>query len=139
MRYEQQCEGKVMATIALTKENFEQTVLAGGTVLVDCWAEWCGPCRRFGPIFEEVSEDFTDVVFGKLDTESNQEIAAALNISSIPTVMVFRDGIMVHRSSGVMDKRQLADLVTQAQALDMDQVRQQIEAQQNPPEKTQRF
>ncbi|MFC5938344.1 thioredoxin [Corynebacterium choanae] len=128
-----------MATIALTKENFEQTVLAGGTVLVDCWAEWCGPCRRFGPIFEEVSEDFTDVVFGKLDTESNQEIAAALNISSIPTVMVFRDGIMVHRSSGVMDKRQLADLVTQAQALDMDQVRQQIEAQQNPPEKTQRF
>ena len=128
-----------MSTVELNATNFETTVTAGGITLVDCWAAWCGPCRRFGPVFEEVSEAYDDVTFGKLDTEHNQEIAAALNISSIPTVMVFRDGVMVYRSSGAMDKRSLTQLVDETRNLDMDEVRKKIEHKQSAPKKTRRF
>ena len=128
-----------MATIDVTEETFEATVTGEGLVLVDCLAAWCGPCRQFGPVFEKVSNKHPDVVFAKLDTEHNQSIAAALEITSIPTLLVFRDGILIHRQSGSLPVAALEDLVSQAQALDMDEVRRQIEAENNPPEPTKRF
>ena len=115
-----------MATFTLTQENFEQTVSAGGIVLVDFWATWCGPCRQFGPIFEEASEKYPDIVFGKIDTDDQQQLAMAAQITSIPTLMVFRDGIVVFRQSGALPLSALEDLISQVQNLDMDEVRKQI-------------
>ena len=115
-----------MATVTLTQENFEQTVSAGGIVLVDSWATWCGPCRQFGPIFEEASEKYPDIVFGKVDTDDQQQMAMAAQITSIPTLMVFRDGIVVFRQSGALPLSALEDLISQVQNLDMDEVRKQI-------------
>ena len=115
-----------MATVTLTQENFEQTVSAGDIVLVDFWATWCGPCRQFGPIFEEVSEKFTDVVFGKIDTDDQQQLAMAAQITSIPTLMAFRDGIAVFRQSGALPLSALEDLINQIRNLDMDDVRKKI-------------
>lgn len=115
-----------MATVTLTQENFEQTVSASGIVLVDFWATWCGPCRQFGPIFEEASEKYPDIVFGKIDTDDQQQLAMAAQITSIPTLMVFRDGIVVFRQSGALPLSALEDLISQVQNLDMDEVRKQI-------------
>ena len=115
-----------MATVTLTQENFEQTVSAGGIVRVDFWATWCGPCRQFGPIFEEASEKYPDIVFGKIDTDDQQQLAMAAQITSIPTLMVFRDGIVVFRQSGALPLSALEDLISQVQNLDMDEVRKQI-------------
>ncbi len=121
-----------MATINLTSEQFESTVTADGIVFVDFWAEWCGPCKMFGPIFEEASEQHPDVTFVKVDTEAEQEIAQALQIRSIPTLMIFRDGIQLFSQPGALPAKALEDLIGQVKALDMDEVRAEIEKQKTP-------
>ena len=115
-----------MATVDLTTDQFERTIMDGGTVLVDFWAGWCGPCRMFAPTYEAVSEDHADVTFAKVDTEAEQQLAAQLGIQSIPTLMAFRDGILLYREAGALPKAALEDLVGQVKALDMDDVRRQI-------------
>jgi thioredoxin 1 len=115
-----------MATTELTAENFERTVLDNDTVFVDFWAEWCGPCQRFGPVYEDVSEQHDGIVFAKVDTEAEQALAAAVNITSIPTLMAFRDGILVFRQPGALPKESLQSLISQVGALDMDAVRAQL-------------
>lgn len=116
-----------MATTTLTKDTFTSTVDQEGVVLIDFWADWCGPCKRFGPIFEEASDRHEDVVFAKVDTEEERALAGALQISSIPTLMGFRDGILVFRQPGLISGGQLDDLVGQIKALDMEEVKKQYE------------
>lgn len=118
-----------MATVALTKETFEQTIQDNDTVIVDFWAEWCGPCRSFAPTFEAASEEHTDIVFGKVDTEDQQELAQTFGIRSIPTLMVFRDQVILYAQPGALPGNLLEDLIGQVKALDMDEVRTQIAAQ----------
>ncbi|MEV4701726.1 thioredoxin [Actinoplanes sp. NPDC049316] len=118
-----------MSTTALTMETFERTVSADGIVLVDWWASWCGPCRRFAPVFEQASERHTDIVFAKVDTEAEQNLAAAARISSIPTLMVFRDGIMVFSQPGALPATALEGLITAVREIDMDEVRDKIAQQ----------
>ena len=115
-----------MATLELTKENFESTVSGDGIVLVDFWAAWCGPCRMFAPVFEEASDKHADIVFGKLDTEDQQQLAAAANLRSIPTLMAFRDGILVFAQAGALPAPSLEQLIGAVRDLDMDDVRRQI-------------
>ncbi len=115
-----------MATVDLTHDTFEQTIVDNDIVFVDFWAEWCGPCRMFAPWYEEVSEAHDDVVFAKIDTEHEQALAASFNIRSIPTLMAFRDNIVVFAQPGALPKDALEDLVGQVKALDMDDVRRQI-------------
>ncbi|WP_124053843.1 thioredoxin [Arcanobacterium ihumii] len=114
-----------MATFEVTSQNFGETV-EEGTVLLDFWAAWCGPCRQFGPVFEDASERHPDIKFGKVDTEAQADLAQAFNVMSIPTLMVFRDGIRIYEGAGALDKNALDDLINQAQKLDMDEVRKQI-------------
>ena len=114
-----------MATIAIDKESFETTVQSG-IVLVDWWAAWCGPCRAFAPTFEAASEAHPDVVFGKVDTDAQPELSAGFGIRSIPTLMVFRDGILLFAQPGVLPAAALEELIGKVRALDMDDVRRQI-------------
>ena len=115
-----------MAVVELTKENFEQIITSSPTVVVDYWAPWCGPCRGFAPVFERVAEANPDVVFAKVDTDAQQEIAAHFQIRSIPTLMVFRDQIIVFSQPGALPQNALEQVVAKAKELDMDEVRQQI-------------
>jgi thioredoxin 1 len=116
-----------MATTNLTAETFEETVTKDGIVLIDFWAEWCGPCKMFGPVFEEVSERHTDAVFAKVDTEAEQSLAGGLGIASIPTLMIFRDGVLVFRQPGALPPQTLEQLITAVRDLDMEDVRRQID------------
>src|SRR5215470_4251441 len=111
-----------MATVELTAENFESVIGGADLALVDFWAAWCGPCRMFGPIFEQASEEYPDAVFGKVDTEAQQELAASFGISSIPTLMIIRDNVVLYAQPGAA----LEELITKARELDMDEVRASI-------------
>lgn len=115
-----------MATVDLTAETFESTVDSDKLVLVDWWAAWCGPCRMFAPVYEAASEKYPDVVFGKVDTEAEQELSAQAGISSIPTLMIFREGVLLFAQPGALPGNALDDLITQARALDMDEVRAEL-------------
>ncbi|MCB9676017.1 MAG: thioredoxin [Alphaproteobacteria bacterium] len=115
-----------MATQEVTGENIQATVDENGIVLLDFWASWCGPCRAFAPTFEAASERHADVVFGKIDTEANQALAGQLQITGIPTLMAFREGVLVFRQAGALPPAALEDLITQVKALDMEEVRKKI-------------
>jgi thioredoxin 1 len=115
-----------MATVELTAENFESTIEGAGLALVDFWAEWCGPCRMFGPVFERVSEQHPDAVFGKVDTDAQEALAGSFGISSIPTLMIIRDNVIVYAQPGALPEAALQELITKARALDMDEVRASI-------------
>ena len=115
-----------MATVELTAENFESTVTGEGLVLLDFWAAWCGPCRMFGPVFERVSGKHPDAVFGKVDTQTQPELAAAFGISSIPTLIVIRDSVVLYAQPGALPEQALEQLITKAREIDMDEVRQTL-------------
>ena len=115
-----------MATVNLTKENFEEVVSSNDTVFVDFWASWCGPCRMFAPVFEEASEQHPDAVFAKVNTEAEQDLAQAFGIMSIPTLMVFRNQIVLYSQPGALPASSLDDLISQVRAVDMEDVHRQI-------------
>jgi thioredoxin 1 len=119
-----------MATVALTKDNFEETVTGNGIVLVDWWADWCGPCKMFAPTFESASEKHDDVVFGKIDTEDQPELSAEAGIQSIPTLMAFRDGILLYSQPGALPPAALEEIIGKVKELDMDAVRAEIEKEE---------
>ena len=118
-----------MAAVNLTEPEFADTIDNNSIVLLDFWAEWCGPCKAYGPVYERVSEEFPDVVFGKIDTEAEPQLAQAFNIRSIPTTIAFKDGIGVFMQPGALPEEALRDIVTKLGTLDMDEVRTEMEAQ----------
>jgi len=119
-----------MATVALTQANFEQTLKENETVIIDFWAPWCGPCQSYGPVFEKTSEQFDDVVFAKINTEDEQELAGYFQIRSIPTTVILRDGVGVFQQTGSLPEEAIVDILGQVKALDMDNVRKEMAAQQ---------
>ncbi len=120
-----------MATIALTSENFNEIVENNDIVVIDFWAEWCGPCKQYGPIFEKVSEEFPDVVFAKVNTEEQQDLAAYFQIQSIPTTIIIREGIGIFQQPGLLPEEALKDVITKVKELDMNEVRAEIEKEQS--------
>ena len=120
-----------MATVNLTADTFEKTITENDIVLVDWWAAWCGPCRMFAPVYEKASEENTDITFAKVDTEAEPELSGQAGISSIPTLMIFRDGILLFSQPGAIPGPALDDLISQVRALDMDEVRKQVAEQQS--------
>ena len=123
-----------MATVALTADTFDSAVADNDIVLLDFWAEWCGPCRTFGPIYEQVSTNHPDILFGKVDTEAEQQLAAQFRIMSIPTLMIVRDKVVLFSQPGVLPAEALEDLIAQVRGLDMDDVRRAIEEEHSHDE-----
>ncbi len=119
-----------MATVELTKDNFKQTISDHDIVIIDFWASWCGPCRSFAPTFEAASDKHADICFAKVNTEEQQELAAAFNVRSIPTLMVFREQVILYAEAGALPPAALEQIVEQVRGLDMDAVRKEIEAQE---------
>lgn len=119
-----------MATLELTAQNFEENTDREGITVVDFWADWCGPCKQFAPIYERVSEKNPDIVFGKVDTQANPELAATFNVSAIPTLMVIRDRVVLYAQAGALPQAAFEDLLQQARDLDMDKVRREAVGEQ---------